>query len=95
MAKFETEDGVLTPVLVIENGFVLGVAEESFQTKEGQEQTYTEAIILVGLEVYRATVNKGVGLIGRTVYPRLIVEVKGVGRMGGGHDVRFRVLGTA
>jgi Na+/H+-translocating membrane pyrophosphatase len=84
----------VTPALVIEHAYVLGVGQQEFTTREGKTQSYTEATILVGLEVYHATVAQGVILGALQTYPRLVVEVKGVGRMGGGHDVRFRVVGV-
>lgn len=83
------------PAIVIENGVVLAVERKTFDPKSGGEpMAYFEAMVLVGLETYTATVDKSAidDIRPMTQYARLRVELKGTGRQGGGHAVRLRIM---
>lgn len=93
--QVKAEAAAPVAAFVIENGIVLAVERRSFEPRDGGQATeYYEAVVLVGLETYTATVDKGAieDISAMTQYKRMRVEVKGVGRQGGGHAVRLRIM---
>lgn len=93
-AQADSEDVVPMSQWVIENGIVLQITDRDFTNSKQEVVAYREAGVMVGLELVVCTVASGVVLKPMTQYARLEVEPKAVGRQGGGHALRGRILGA-